>query len=785
MIGKLEIGTGRSKSRILTSLFGAVAASAISPAVAQTQQSAADTDTRLEEIVVTATKRGALAVQDVPASINAFSAEMLDDLGITDVDQLSFQVPGFTVIDNGPSESRLVVRGIQSEGQPQVGLYFDEAAPPPNQGSTSNSGQFTADFELVDLERVEVLKGPQSTSFGVNSQTGVVRVITQKPKADLVEAAVHAKFSGTRFGEANWQVDGMVNIPVVRDKFAVRVAAYALDESGFIDNVRLANSKDRDDLNYNETEGVRIRTRFTPTENITWDAMAWFQNRDLGGDFNFFPEVGFLQTNNFTRENKEDDMEMYNTTLNIDTDFAHITLTGMKFERDFGNRFDSTFIIDLLGVEVPEPEQFPGGILPELAPAQTDQSQTVDSTMFEGRLNSTHPGPIEWLLGGFWRKRISDFQSFVPIADPETGEPLNLPPTNVVINPVAGVDGIPGCSPCVFARESETEIREKAIFGEVSYDFEDDFGLPINLLFGLRWFENSIDNFGREVFPFALFGSVPGGEDTPVFAEEDQLIKKVNLSWRLSDDDLAYFTWSQGFRLGGTNQAGIVAIPEQFESDQVDSWEVGFKTQGWDRRITTNIAGFLMSWDNLQTAGQDPTGAFGFIGNAGQARVLGLEGDITVNPLEGLTFRGGVTWLPDRELTEDQITDDVIAPGRDGDLIPQVPEWQGNVFARYSRPLPGDWSILNGFVHFDASYLGDRTTDFRPDNPNFRILESFWLANGSVGIGSDGLGAEVRIFANNIFDKLAQFNLETSAEAPDQLVPARPRTVGVEVRASF
>ena len=742
-------------------------------------------DAAIEEIIVTATKRGSLSVQEIPTSIKAFTGQTLEDLGITNVDDLTFQTPSLSFIDNGPGEQRLVVRGIQSAGQPQVGLYFDEAAPPPMQGASSDAGQFTPDLVLTDIERVEVLRGPQSTAFGVNSQTGVVRIITAKPDSQRFGAAGHVLFSDTRFGEGNWQVDGMVNAPIVRDKLAVRVVGYASRESGYIDNVRLTQSVDKDDLNFNDTYGFRARVRYTPTDWITWDAMAWYQERTLGGDFDFFPEVGFLQQTSFTRENKDDDIELYNTTLNIDTSIVNITLTGMRYHRFFANKFDSTPIIDLLGVDVPGDDRFPGGVLPELAPAQTDQAQTVDSTLFEGRINSTHGGPFDWLIGGFWRSRQSDFQSFVPVTDPVTGEPLDTEPTGVVNDPVAGVDGIEGCSPCVFAREADTFIDEKAIFGEIAYDFEGATGLPIELLFGLRWFENSIDNFGEEVFPFLLFSSSPQGANDPAFSTEDELIKKVNLSWRITDDDLAYFTWSQGFRLGGTNQAGIVAIPEGFESDKVNNYEVGFKSTSWGGRLTVNAAGFIMNWDNLQVAGQDPTGAFGFTGNAGSAQVAGFETDITATPLDGLLFRGGVTWLPERALTEDQVSDSIIAPGEEGDLIPQVPEWQANIFSRYDRNLPGRWSDLEGFVQVAATYLGTRFTQFRPTNPNFRQLDRFWLVNGSIGLNYPDFGASVRLFAQNMFNNLAEFNISASAEAPDALLPARPRTVGLEIRYRY
>ena len=752
------------------------------PANAQTQTRGTG---MMEEIQVTARKRGPESLNDIPISVSALGTETLQNLRVDDFDDFALQVPSLSFIDGGAGEKRIIVRGVNSAGQQQVGLYFDEAALPGMNTSTSNSGQFTPDLRLYDVQRIEVLRGPQGTAFGANSQTGTIRIITNKPKLDVWEGGVHGQLSTTESGGANWQVDGMINVPVIENKLGLRAVVYDDDFSGFIENTRL----DDPDVNDAQTTGARIRMRYQPTEWMTIDGMYWHQNQDVSGDFDYFPTLGDLQQNKFTDEPQPDEIDLFTGTATLDLDFAEAVITGSVFDRFHGERRDSTPIILFLGVTPPdEVATTPADELvrPDLAPALTDQAETLDSSMVEARLSSTHGGPVQWLSGFFWRKRFSDFQSFVPVTD-ESGAVIDAPNPTGFIEGAPG-EGIPGCNPCVFAREAETEIEEIAAFGEASYDFEEQFDIPMEFLVGLRWFKVDTTNTGRELFPFALFagaGSGPGGEAAPASSDEDQIIKKFNLSYRFTDDKLGYFTFSEGFRLGGTNQGGIVDIPVGFESDEITNYELGAKTTWLDGRLQFNAAAFWMIWDNLQVDGDDPTGAFSFTSNAGEAEIIGAEIEVTANPLPGLTVNGGLTFLPKRELTEDQVTEEFQAPGRAGDTLPQVAEWQGSGLIRYERGLGGAWSDFFGFGQLEITWLGERTNALNENFNDFARNDSFILVDMSAGLINDVLGGTVSIFVENLSNNRTVLNQVFDPPAPTARVTSRPRTVGLELRKTF
>ena len=237
-------------------------------------------ESALDEIIVTARKRGEERLQEIPATISVFGADLLQRLGVSDFADFAYQVPGLTFNDVGPGQKRYILRGVQSPGQQQVAVYFDEVPLPGIQQEASDSGSQTTDLKLYDLARVEVLKGPQGTAFGANSQTGTVRIISNKPNLDKLEGSVRGDLSDTDSASGqNWGVFGMVNVPIINGKLGVRVVAYKDDDSGYIDNVRL----NLEDINDVETWGVRGLVRWEPTENLSFDLLAWVQERDTGG----------------------------------------------------------------------------------------------------------------------------------------------------------------------------------------------------------------------------------------------------------------------------------------------------------------------------------------------------------------------------------------------------------------------------------------------------------------------------------------------------------------------
>lgn len=779
---------GENDMRLVRFISLALAAGSVTtalPAVAQQSGSGA-----LEEIVVTARKRGAESVQDIPISITAIGEGRLRLLNVSDFEDFAYQVPGLTFTDTGPGERRYIIRGIQSAGQQQVAVYYDEVALPGVQSSTSDSGSQTPDLKLFDIERVEVLRGPQGTTFGANSQSGTVRIITNKPNLTEFEGSATAEFSRTDYSsDNNYEISGVLNLPILEDRLGLRLVAYDGHEGGYVNNQRLSLT----DINTVDTTGVRASLRWQVTDTLTVDGMFWYQDRMLGGDNRYHPfdtygqfpgsdqgdldnvapislfETGRFIVGDFTQTFKPDEQTIMSLTANAELGIGDLTVAASTYTRDFGYKFDSTWIILFLGA---------AGVRDDLFPALTDQSQDLEQEQFEIRLSSRGDGPLQWLVGGFYRNRDSHFQSFVPVTN-EDGLVFD-PGTPFTGNSAEVGAGIPDCHPCVFARFADKGIEETALFGELSYTFADTWEATV----GVRRFGVDQDEIGATLFQFALFpGDIP--PPNTVAVEEDQTITKIGLNYRPTDDLTVYATRSEGFRLGGTNNQGIVAVPQLFASDELVNYEVGTKSQLLDGRLAVHAAAYHLEWEDIQVAGQDPTGAFGFIGNAGAAEVNGAELELFGRLGESWDVTAGVSWLPKRELTEDQVSEDVIAPGLAGDLIPRIPEVTANFTVQYNYNLVGPLSDWAGYVRAEGTHKGHSRTELRPDSPNNRFQDEYELFNLRAGFRDDTQNLSVTLFVENLLDEDGDVFIGVGNGEPTFKITNRPRTVGLEISKGF
>jgi len=748
----------------------------------------------IDEIIVTARKRGEENLQDIPATITAFSSSDLAAMQVSDFNDFAYQVPGLTFTDQGPGQKRYIVRGIQSGGQQQVAVYYDEVALPGVQGAGSNSGSQTTDLKIYDMERIEVLKGPQGTVFGANSQTGTVRFISAKPNLEEFQASISGDGSNMEHSkDTSSGFNGMVNVPLIDGKLGLRVVAYEDKEAGYVDNVRLGV----DDINSSETTGLRVNLRWAPTDSFTLDTMYWFQDRYSGGTSNYTPYDSFHQNpgindqgandnivdsaafstfyqtgdyvvGDFTNNAIPDEQTIFSLTGTWDLPWATMTATGSHYERDFGYKFDSTWIITTFGMEA-------AGRL-DLLPALTDQDQSLSQEMFELRFNSTGDGPLQWLVGGFVRERDSTLQSYVPIVN-ESGNTFStgMPPLGPTGLPGGGIIG---CNPCVFARFADKLIKEKALFGELSYELTDRLDATI----GLRWFDVEQSDLGQTVFQFALFAN-PAGPEKTVSAGQSELIQKYKLAYELTDDSAIYLTASQGFRLGGTNNQGIVAVPQLYEADELWNYEVGYKSIWMDNRLIINAALFKIDWENPQISGQDPTGAFSFIGNAGSAEVRGVEVEITAKPNENLDLTVGLSYLPTKELTEDQVSDSIQAPGKKGDEIPRIPDLTLNATATYNFELPV--ANANGWLRAEYSHKDGSNTELDPTSSSNRVGDDYSITNLRLGFSSDEYNGDIVFYVENVFDKDGDVFVYQGSRRPTGKVTNTPRQVGLSITKRF
>jgi iron complex outermembrane recepter protein len=762
---------------------------------------AADADSAIQEVIVTSRKRGEERLQDVPTAISAFGNEALEKMGVTDFTDFAYQVPGLSFNNTGPGEKRYILRGVQSAGQEQVAVYYDEVPAPGIQSSSGDSGSQTPDLDLFDMERIEVLKGPQGTTFGANSQTGTVRFIANKPNLKDLSGSVKLGANTLKEGDSGQSAYGAFNLPLIEGKLGARFVGYYDKDGGYVDNVRLSTNE----INWSKTRGGRALLRYVPTDNTTLDAMLWLQKRETGGASGYHPfdtfhltgnsddpgfrdrlpafaffDTGQFNNGDYVQTSRPDDQTVMGLTWTQDFGWSTLTTAGSIYKRDFGFFRDNTWSIISLNVG-------PSGatclnnqpcLRPDLFPELTDQTQDMEQKTVEMRLNSTGDSRWQWLAGLFYRKRESDFRSVSPIVDPDTGLPFpaTTPPTGFSTAPGAGIDG---CQPCALARFNTREIEELAGFGELSFKLTKQF----EIMAGLRQFEAEQNDDGFYLFQFPLFGNTLPAPDVRRF-KEDRLIKKFQLSYRPTDDLTMFALASQGFRLGGTNQANIAVIPPGYEADSLWNYELGVKSTWFDRRLTVNSSAFVIDWENIQVSGRDPTGAFAFIGNAGAAQVIGLEFETFVRPVRGLDLSAGFSYLPKRELTEDQVNATVAAPGRKGDKLPRIPEFTADFSVQYTQSLAAlpDWA---GWVRTDYAYHGKSNTELRVSAATNRLQRDYEITNLRLGATNDAQGLDLALYVSNVFDVQGDVFLVAATATPTVKYTNRPRTIGLEIAKKF
>ena len=760
------------ESRLRMGARAMLLVTASSLAFTATSALAQDNDGVLEEIIVTAQKRGAQSIQDVPISMQAIGGDELNALGAVEFGDIAMRIPGMTFQDLGPGDKEYVIRGVNSTGTATTGVYFDEAVITAR--NKQDGGGRQADIELHDLARVEVLKGPQGTLYGASSMSGTIRFIPNQPDLSETSGRAEATISDTRFGASNYSVNGHLNLPLVEDKLGVRAVGWITDDSGFIDNVRLG----RDNINSNNVEGGRLMVRWEPQADLTISAMALVQKRSVGGSSRYmpvldpsyeaniiaggFPEFapGDLVNQDFAQSPWDENIQLFGAKVEWDTDAGSLLATTNWFERDVDFYFDSTPILLFFGV-------------PVAATTFEPQSRRIWST--ELRWAATIGEKVNYVIGGLISREKKNFEVQV-IATNNLGLPAGEFRTDE--------DFFAGTGPAFFGREKNDSVDEEAIFGEVTYQATEQLAVTV----GLRYFQVDFASDGRQTKPF---GGFPPGSNPPIdlVQKDDDINLKVNIAYKVNDDALVYVTAAEGYRIGGTNDAAInpigAPIPDGFAADSLWNYEFGWKTSWLDNRLTFNGAIYLIRWKNMQVESVDASGAFPFIANAGTASIDGIELELNYRPNEHFDIFLGASWQ-DARLTEDQPLADPANPnfdpnaGRDGDALPNVPDFQAGASVQYFTPLGEN---LNGTFRMDLVFRGSTKNQINPTSPVNVDLRSYTLINLSASVSNEQW--TLTGFIKNASDQRAQIDAINSFQDPLAFITVRPRTIGIQVARFF
>ena len=798
-----------------------------SPALGQTQPtdpaetpSAAQAD-QGEEIIVTATKRSE-NLQDVPIAITAITTKTLDDLQVNSFEDYARLVPSLSTKTgggggsaDGPGTNNVYFRGVasgdnanHSASLPSVGTYLDE------QPITTITGAL--DIHIFDIARVEALAGPEGTLYGASSQAGTVRIITNKPDFAGTYGAVNLETNKVAHGDWGYSGEGFLNFPITTN-VAGRVVAWYRRDGGWIDNVRgqlemtenifdteagepvpTGNTLilDNDDLaedDYNDvkTYGARAALKIDLNDNWTITPQLMGQVQKADGSFAEERGLGDYETMQFNPETLKD--KWFQAALTVEGKVGNfdVTYAGSFMKRQVDSELDYSdyayFYNELGGYGAYWYDNDYNPIVPNQL-IQADDSFKRQS--HELRLTSPSDKRLRLVAGLFYQRQEHNIEQ------------------NYIIPGLADFLVVDGTDNIWFTKQLRVD-RDYAAFGELSFDITPQ----LTATAGGRWykFDNSLVGFfgfnstlddgnGYSSNPDYLCFGPPQVEGSPCTnldrrVKDTGFVHRLNLTYKPNDDLLFYTTWSRGFRPGGVNRRGSIA---PYDPDYLTNYEAGAKVS-FARGAHFNVAAYMQDWKDMQVSVLGENGLT-VVRNVGKARILGVEADLLLRPIDGLTWSTGVAYNHGT-LQEDFCFDQeavVCDPGllaEEGDRLPLTAKWKGSSSLRYEWALRPD---IKAHVQGLLTYEGNRRRDLRPGiNDIYTNMKAYAEVDVSTGLEKGPWSAD--LFVKNLFDARGQLSKniqcnEATCGDPDgetaiggkiYTVISRPRMIGLRVGYKF
>ena len=716
-------------------------ATAASAPAAASAASAADVP---QTIYVTATRRREPA-REVPMQVDRLSADDLDKGGAKSLsDYLGSQTGVDVKTSGGAGMGSVSIRGVTTGDQTisTVGTYIDDVA----YGSSSAfaAGSQTAlDMSLLDLNHIEVLRGPQGTLYGAGAMGGVVKYVTNEPDTSEFSGKVALGASATKGGGAGNTVNGVANIPLKADVAALRVAAFHDHDGGWVDVLGPAAGKN---ANKGDTNGGRVALLVEPSAHFHVRATALTQNieRDNSNYTDVDPATGkpvdgWNQRTQALREPHSVRTSMGSVDLEYDFGAARLnSITSWQ-------RSKMSLRYDLTPVYAPLITQF-FGYTPDTV--GEDEHTSVRKTTQEFRLTSSAGGAVEWLAGLYWDKETGDLAQHVF----DTG-------------------GGAGAIPVLADLDLPSRYEEIAGYGDVTWNATSSLALTG----GVRVAQNKQD------FTQNASGPLVGGSLPTAHSKETPKTWLATARYALTKTSNVYVRIASGYRPGGPNAVlsdpatGLPLAPQTFEHDSLWSYEAGYKGDLFDNTLSLESAVYDIRWNNIQQAYS--VNGNGVLVNAGKAEIQGFELGATWHPVSD--------WLLVAHLStiDGRLKEDAPGLGSSGARLPDSPSLAASLGVKTTFDLGGHV----GWFGLSERYAGERNAGFDGSGtaPNYR-MPSYWLTDmqGGVDFGKISLA----LYARNVFDAHAQLGASTSEMAlggPAQVELARPRTLGVTLTASF
>ena len=786
---------------LLASTVLSAAGSALAAAAAPAPSADAPAGTALAEVIVTAEKREE-NLQSIPMSVQALDTKTLTQLNITNFQDYVKFMPSVGFQTFAPNQTTLYMRGISDGGNanhsgplPSVGTYLDE------QPITTIGG--TLDVHIYDIARVEVLPGPQGTLYGASSESGTLRIITNKPSTAGFSAGYDLQGNTVDHGGQGGVVEGFVNVPLASN-VAIRLVGFAERDAGFIDNVfgtrpfvgpppTIINNASlvQKDFNKVDSYGGRAALKIDLGEN--WTIMPTFVAQDLRapGVFAFEPAVGVLQVQRFQPDSDHD--RWLQAALNVTGKIGRFDLnySGGYFARKIDSLTDYTDYsvayeqlyqsslgwVDGNGNNLPHPQQEIIGI------------DTFYKESNELRIASPATDRFRIIAGLFQQRQthwiIQDYQI-------------------QGLGPQISITGWPNT---LWLTDQLRTDRDEAVFAEATYDITDKLSITggirgyhyDNSLYGFYGFAANYSTHEGEAtcIPGLTFRNAPCVDLHKPDSTGTGETHKVNLTYKFDPDHLVYFTYSTGYRPGGVNRNGTFG---PYQADYLDNYEVGWKTSWMGRSLFFNGALYDEEWSNFQFSFLGPN-SLTIVQNAPSARVLGVESSLDWRATSQLTLSANGAYnhavltsnfCQDANLNVIPTCPDSEATALHGQQLPFTPKFKGGVTARYTFDAMGWNAFIQGSVLYQTMNFAGLRTD---DNALLGTMPAYATADFSVGAERNNLSVE--LFVKNAFDSLGQQNrytpCTTAVCAPGYpgvppavyVVPIQPMTVGIKLGQRF
>jgi len=812
-------GNCKTNTKLSVVLMSAVSLSALAATGASAQSAApppAAGTTQLQEIVVTANRSGAESVQKVAIPMSVVNPTQADQSGLGNLSDLTKFSPSLSIVQGAPGFNQITMLGLTSmpyrtsdtSDRSLVAVYLDDTP-------ISVQGQ-TPDLRVYDLERVEILRGPQGTLYGDSSMAGTIRYITAKPSSTRSFGTLEATAADTEHGSGSYSLRGMFNTPIVEDKLGFRGTFYDGQDGGFISNVGDYHKKD---ANLNNSLQARGALRWTPDSTLTIDLSGTFEQSHAHGLNDAFSGLPKYEFSSNASEGTKDSFQLYQLNADKDLGFADLVSSSAYTWRRIGY-YASTeptigyYFANYYGLPnalYSAPGSFTPSTNAKIPAEHYDITNKVKDFMQEVRLVSKNDGPVKWSVGAFYEHQTRNLYQDIPVAGFDTssyaaafytlgtGKPYNSQTVDGAFNPNDIFSGL--------QNETDSQI---AVFTDDTWHVTP----KLDLTAGVRYFDYNEKYYLFEGGVYGAINHVP--LTTNATEKASGFNPRFNASYHIDDNTMVYAEAAKGFRYGGANQPvptqtpasatgtipekclanlesyGYTAAPLTFGPDSLWDYTLGEKAKLADGRMTLNADAYYIEWTNVQTRLLLNCSYF-FTESAGSIHSKGVEAESTFKVTPDLTVSGSFSY------NDSSASGNIPTVGAfSGDQSPYSPNWIASVFAFYDRP------IAQGTMHLQVSYefRSEENTTFDPyktlysngvlsrngASPTFAIIPPSHDVNASAAYSFGRY--EVGIYGTNLINGVRVTNIArptyyANYEPGYGETVARPLTVGLRVKAKF